>query len=255
MRNEMTITSIRSFIGGKITEFGNQVGTISWLKRHPSVCDFLRLFLGVILGKQSLTREIVDGPLKGYKMVLGPNDRNQFLIGKYEKLIVDLVRQMAIWGMRVLDVGANVDKIKEMIRVNELKNVLLFSFAATDHSGMVDFHIERTGATGHIADDGNVTNKMTQTISVKAVRTDDFARGRVFKKIDLVKMDVEGAEKQVLLEMQDLLTRDKPIIICEWRPAVAGPDYMLIFESLGYKPDCLDAFSPTAPFHIMAKPV
>ena len=278
----MTITSIRSFVGGKITEFGNRAGIISWLKRHPSVYVFLRLFLSVILGKRSLAREIVDGPLKGYKMVLGPNDRNQFLLGEYEKLIVDLARQMVLPGMRVLDVGANVGyfsllfsvlvgdrgsvyalepsptnvvKIKEMIRVNKLTNVLLFPFAATDHSGLVDFHIEHTGAMGHIIEDGNIINKATTKISVEAVRTDDLVLDHEFKKIDIVKIDVEGEEKQVLMGMQDLLTRDKPVIICEWHPAVAGSDYMSIFESLGYRPDCLDAFSPTAPFHIVAKPV
>ena len=275
----MTINRIRSLVSDTIIKFGSRVNIIRLLKNNPIAYRLLRSFLSAILGKQPLVSEIVAGPLKDYKIVLGTHDRKQFLIGEYEKNIVDFIQQMVVPGMHVLDIGANVgyfsllfsvlvgdqglvyavepsptnvEKIGKTIQVNQtnLSNMFLFPFAATDRSGLVDFYIEPTGAMGHIVKDGN-----KKTVSVKSIRIDDLIRENEIKRIDFVKIDVEGSEKHVLSGMQDLLLRDKPVIICEWHPSMAGPDYKSAFEKSGYQATCINTFSSTKTFHIVAKPI
>jgi FkbM family methyltransferase len=271
--------NIRSLISKWLLSAGNALGLFQGLKRCPVIYSSLRKIFILIVGQGLPAREIVSGPLRGHKMVLGPDDRNAYLVNTYEPMTVELAQQLCQPGMHVLDMGAhvgyfsllfsvlvgpagqvytlepnpeNLKKIRAMIEINRLQNIRVFPFAASDQSGEVQFITENTGSMGHIAT--LPSENRAAAVTVRAVRMDDLACDQGIDRIDLIKMDVEGAELKALASMAGLIGRCHPTIICEWHPAVAGPDYAAIFEQLGYHCEALEPVSTTEPFHVLARP-
>ncbi len=256
-----------------------RTGLARHLQRIPGLYGFSRSLLLAVVGRGSAGREIVDGPLKGYRMVLGPHDRNAYLVNNHERAIVDRLCELCRPGMCVLDVGAhvgyfsllfsvrvgpqgcvntfepnpaNVTKIREMLKLNQCVNVQLFPVAASDCSEQVRFVTEHTGQMGHIATGPAAASE--GCVTVEAVRIDEVARQHEFRRVDLIKLDVEGAEAKALAGMAELLRRDKPVIVCEWHPAGAGDDYEGTFRHFGFRCELLEPASPREPFHVLARP-
>jgi hypothetical protein len=50
---------------------------------------------------------------------------------------------------------------------------------------------------------------------VSAIRIDDYISDNSISKVKLIKIDVEGAEFEVIKGMKSLLLRDKPLIVME----------------------------------------
>jgi FkbM family methyltransferase len=275
----MLATKIRASVSKGLLSAGNALGFFPFLKRCPFIYNPLRKILVLIVGEGLPAREIVSGPLRGYKIVLGPGDRNAYLINTHERMIVELAQQLCQPGMQVLDLGAhvgyfsllfsvlvgpagqvctiepnpeNLKKIRSMMEANQLQNIRVFPFAASDQAGDVQFVTESTGQMGHMATLSPENRAVS--VTVRAVRMDDLARDQGIERIDLIKMDVEGAEFKALTGMAGLIGRCHPTIICEWHPAVAGPDYRTIFEQLGYHCEALEPVSSTEPFHLLARP-
>jgi FkbM family methyltransferase len=275
----MSAIKIRASISRWLLSAGNALGLFSCLKRCPLIYHPLRKILVLIVGEGLPAREIISGPLRGYKIVLGPDDRNAYLVNTHERMIVELAQQLCQPGMQVLDMGAhvgyfsllfsvlagpagqvhtiepnpeNLKKIRSMIEINKLQNIRVFPFAASDQAGEVQFVTERTGQMGHMATLSS--ENRASAVTVRAVRMDDLAGDGGIDRIDLIKMDVEGAELKALTGMTGLIGRCHPTIICEWHPAVAGPDYQAIFDRLGYHCEALEPVSPTEPFHLLARP-
>jgi hypothetical protein len=59
-----------------------------------------------------------------------------------------------------------------------------------------------------------------QTDDARAERLDDYARSMALKRIDLIKLDVDGHETRVLLGAREVLGRFRPKIIMELSPYV-----------------------------------
>lgn len=147
-------------------------------------------------------------------------------------------------GMRVIDVGAhvgfftltmgslvgaqgrvfafepaeeNLQYLRENIARNGMKHVEVFPYAVGPTSEMRKFHI-----TGSSDSHGFYAHPLTETIrtvDVRQVALDDVISDR----IDLIKIDVEGAELEALSGMSALLERCKNLrVIIEWNPACMG---------------------------------
>jgi FkbM family methyltransferase len=275
----MSAVKIRASVSKWLLSAGNALGLFPGLKRCPLIYNPLRKLLVFIVGGGLPAREIVSGPLRGYKMVLGLGDRNAYLVNTYEPITVELAQRLCQPGMQILDMGAhvgyfsllfsvlvgpagqvytlepnpeNLKKIKSMIEINGLQNIRVFPFAASDQTGDVQFITENTGSMGHITT--LPAESRDAVVTVRAVRMDDLAFDHGVDRIDLIKMDVEGAELKALAGMSGLIRRCHPTIICEWHPAVAGPNYRTAFEGLGYHCEALEAASATEPFHVLARP-
>jgi FkbM family methyltransferase len=76
---------------------------------------------------------------------------------------------------------------------------------------------------------------------VAVVAFDDWRIGRDIPKVDLVKMDIEGAELNALLGMQQLLCQDGPLLLIEVHPQfIENFDHRVgelydFLRSLGYE--------------------
>lgn len=261
-----------------LLRLANGTGLVRILQKMPFLYRPLRSLVVSSAGGPDQPREILYGPLAGFRMVLGPHDRNAYLLNSHEPAIVGLAAGLCRPGMHVLDIGAhvgyfsllfavragatgrvttlepnpsNVAKIRAMIAANALTNIEVFPLAASDTDGAVEFVTEETGQMGHIT---SAPADHPGMVTVQAVRVDNLCAQQRFRPVDLVKLDVEGAEGAALNGMAALLARDRPVVVCEWHPAVAGTGYLAVFESLGYACELLEPASDTAPFHLLARP-
>lgn len=100
----------------------------------------------------------------------------------------------------------NLYFLKEHIRLNNVKNVIVYEAAVTDVSGPARFAIP-TSLSGHLSEGAQ------DTVAVSAVKLDDlYAEGKV-PAPQMIKMDVEGAEVAALRGATKLLTECRPAIL------------------------------------------
>ncbi|MFJ9869871.1 FkbM family methyltransferase [Streptomyces sp. NPDC101165] len=112
--------------------------------------------------------------------------------------------------------------LQRNLEINDLHNVQILPVAAGAQAGHATLHMhdDRSRASLH-ASCGN----RPETEQAVMVRLDDVVPpGR---RIALIKMDIEGYEAQALQGAEQILERDRPVVIFElvWRkPGAAAPD-------------------------------
>ncbi|MFS8830175.1 FkbM family methyltransferase [Synechococcus sp. R8-2] len=171
-------------------------------------------------------------------------------------------------GMNVIDVGANVGVytflaahrvgptgsviaieptasclqcMRKTISASSLEDVVfLIEAAAGEHEGTVQLGEERSGAFNSIGNpkqaSGQASNNGEGKI-VNLVTLDSVWRSKGEPRIDLIKIDVEGAEEQVVSGSLELLAASHPVLILENKhgPKVTGTSTAKILEPLGYE--------------------
>lgn len=100
---------------------------------------------------------------------------------------------------------------------NKLDNSIeLFNVALADKTGTMDFkiHVEEKDSSG----DGFIDTQRagpTKSITVKTLTLDDWWKSSNKPKIDVVKIDTEGAELMVLKGGKEFFSMSRPIIFLE----------------------------------------
>ena len=133
------------------------------------------------------------------------------------------------------------DRLEKNIRLNHLENrVILSRIALTNFKGKIKFGLppESNRGTGStILTESSKSN----TIEVDAITLDEFIEQNRIQNIDLIKMDIEGAELFALQGMKNLLSAPKkPIMILEMTLAMMkqagyGPKELMSFlKDYGY---------------------
>jgi hypothetical protein len=86
-----------------------------------------------------------------------------------------------------------------------------------------------------------VLGETVETVEIPCRMLDDIVAERDLKQIDLIKIDVEGFERKVLLGRRATLMRYRPKLIIEWHNAFFDKRsgsvqvlYDLLTEELGY---------------------
>jgi FkbM family methyltransferase len=273
------MAKIRKSIARMTVRLAGTMRLAEALKRWPFIYRYLRK----VLLADDLTginiHPITKGPLKGFKIALGPKDRLGYLINSHEPETVRLFISLCRPEMFVLDAGAhvgyfsllastivgsrgrvytaepnpkNIEKIRLTIANNGCTNICLLPVALSDTTSEVNFAMEDTGQMGHIIANGDCIE--THAVVVNAEPFDNIAHRLDIVRLDLIKMDVEGSESSVLRGMRETLGKFQPLIVCEWHPATAGKDYQSVFSLLGYNCQLLSPASEFEPFHILAGP-
>ncbi|MFT3912051.1 MAG: FkbM family methyltransferase [Ferruginibacter sp.] len=126
----------------------------------------------------------------------------------------------------VFEPGANnLPYTRANINNSKIKNIELIEKAVSDENGTATFYLENiTGQSNSLVKDYRVTKKIQSktftelqknAVEVETIRLDDFVKQRNIKKVDFVKIDIEGAEYMAIKGMQNILDELKPTMMIE----------------------------------------
>jgi FkbM family methyltransferase len=170
-----------------------------------------------------------------------------------ESATTALFHQVLRPGMVVFDVGANVgyysmlaaralgatghvhsfeatpivaNRIRENLAINGLDNVTVNNLAVCDRVGTVEFRVQPDDSEGN-----SLVHYEAgwETVRVPATTLDEYTTEHKISHVNLIKIDVEGAEGMVLAGASGLLSGDEcPVLIIESNPAT--------LEAAGHSP-------------------
>ena len=180
-----------------------------------------------------------SGALKGYKIFTNPDVRPGYIFGTHEPDITQAVTDLCKPGWVVCDIGAhhgyfsllmsniigaggycfafepfseNYDCIVKTIQANNLTNITVEQLAVSNQSNLQEFYV-----TPQQSDMGRFANniphgeayRFEKAVIVKTTSLDDYFKNCEIPRIDMIKIDVEGAESQVLDGAQSILNKKR----------------------------------------------
>ena len=179
------------------------------------------------------------GPLRGYRMSVNWERFRSFAYGTWEPNVLHAVTSIVKPGMKIVDVGAHIGyytllfakcvgpsgqvasfeplpenfvSLQENVRLNHLQNVELFPEAVFSHTQGIVIHVpadmDNTGDASIHRIEG------AKDLSVPTATLDSFCVSFGFRP-DFVKIDVEGAEHDVLLGGQEMVANFRPKMLIE----------------------------------------
>jgi FkbM family methyltransferase len=214
----------------------------------------------------SLRPELVETSLYGMRFRIRLNDPFHYdlLLEHHEAEIVQWLSENIKPGMVVFDVGANIGSyaltlarlvgpagrvftieadpdiaavLSENIRANRLFQVTVIQGAAYREARMM--RLGRAAASSSYS--GLYYENPEEWIEVPAFTLDEVAAREGLKRLDLVKIDAEGAEDDVVAGMSQLLCTLRPAILVELHSWHGSDTNQLPakLESMGYSIDML----------------
>jgi len=135
----------------------------------------------------------------------------------------------------------------ELIRLNGFRNTRILPFALSDEKALRHFYIKRNAdKMGSLNDYARFGDKEKLAVDVFTFPADEFFSIVKPEAICVIKIDVEGAELEVLCGLKSTLSSFRPVVFCEiWRlPDRADPTFNLkqerflkihaLLQELGY---------------------
>src|ERR1039457_122569 len=210
----------------------------------------LRLPLRLI--PQDMKMPILQGRLRGMKWIAGSSNHGCWL-GSFEYHKQRAFAARVASSDIVFDIGANagfytllasvlvgpqgrvfafepdprnVRYLKEHLWINRIKNVSVVEAAVADSDGTANFDAGPNLSMGHLAADG--------CIAVRTVCLDAMVQSGELPAPDYIKVDVEGAEVQVLHGASKVLSDRHPVIFLATHGEDLHQRCCEILKSLGY---------------------
>lgn len=169
---------------------------------------------------------------KGLKFYLDSKTDNGFILGFYEPDLVEVLKKYLKPGMVFYDLGAhwgyfsllatklvgtqgkvmafepmpgNFSRLQRNVSANAIENLNIFHLAISDHDGQIKFSNTDDSFANSYLNVGNEIGVLVDTVSL-----DSFVETNT--PPDFIKIDVEGAELDVLHGAKNLILTYKPII-------------------------------------------
>ena len=212
---------------------------------HPGIrFRILKLFVR-ILGWSSKDFEV---PFYGFKyrgQLSNHIDFMTFFFGCYEKGILSYLQKNVLTPeMTVLDVGANIGHhslffasqskkvlsfepyqkvrflLEDKLRVNQLSHVQIVPLGLSSSDQELNYFepLDENTGTGSFIQEHSAQNNQ-HGLKLQLVNGDTFLDSQQLKKVDFIKIDVEGFEHFVLQGLKQTLLRDRPTILLEFNTA------------------------------------
>lgn len=242
-----------------------------WALRSLGKIKFLRQaviwFFSIIYRNKSVIT-ISRGPLKGLSWFVKKEHQFWMPLGVYEGQTADWLSSNIGGDDAVLfDIGANagyftllgcrkgakviafdpvqsnVEAISRNLSLNRFDNAIVEQIALSNRNGEAAFVIESNNANSHLAnvDITHAKSNMVQQIVIPVMTLDDYCNINSLQPT-VIKLDVEGAEVDVLLGA-DLTIKSKK---AKWIISTHGEELFLncrkIMEAAGYKVESLAGF-------------
>lgn len=205
----------------------------------------------------------VSADLNGVRLWLRPANRTAsgaFWSGEYEDHVVDLLVALLLPSMTFVDIGANVGLIgvRVAVRARPKRSFLIepvpanvallersveenglrdscrvLPYGLDDHSRDGELYVDAHGAGSGNAGPGPAYGRTRTGVSFR--RLDELVEAPV----DVIKIDVEGAEPAALRGATTILSRSRPCIFGEFADDQSGTgtalvDAMAVVEPLDY---------------------
>jgi len=186
----------------------------------------------------------------------------------FEKYELDFIVGLLQPGMTFVDIGANVglfsipaakkiqqgnvyafepalwtfERLTKNARLNNVRNLVSLRSAVGDYTGDAILQINGPGKDGlnTIGKSADEDSEVVDTQSVPITTLDDFTRRHFISRVDVMKVDIEGAELFAFRGAADLLARpDAPLILYKGAILSKGFGYhpveaMWLLERYGY---------------------
>lgn len=158
-----------------------------------------------------------------------------YATGVYEENLTELFNKIVKENTTVVDVGALIgyytllaskltgatgrvyafepepkayEYLIRNIDLNKYSNITAIPKAASDHIGKVEFTLSKDVSIGPVGGTVSTGNKNVKNIEAKTITLDAFFEEQDWPSVDLIKIDVDGAEKAVLAGMKQLSSRN-----------------------------------------------
>jgi FkbM family methyltransferase len=219
-------------------------------------------------GEKSRT---IRGKLHGYTMDLDIShwsERQTYFLGRSYDLDIQLLQMRVLRpGDRFVDIGANIgmvsllasrlvgpdgivdavepnprcaERIRSLIACNRISNIRLHNLALADSEGILPLSVPRhnsgEGTLTSVARERARTPEEIEVFNVPVRRGDDVLSFDPKPPI-LIKIDVEGFERQVLTGLDRMLNEHEPLVVAEvgyYEPGRMPPGLFEVMESHGY---------------------
>jgi FkbM family methyltransferase len=230
-----------------------------WLVRHP------RLLLGVLFRLERDDIVISPAGPRGcrFQMKLSWQGHTTYVIGAYENEFIDVMRRYLRSGDTCVDVGGhlgyycllmarivgpkgrvisfepvqeNMAVLKENVALNRITNIELVNCALGERPGTLslirpkNFSLSWTPSVRGYSVEG-----ARDSVEVEVDTLDAFL-SRGGHKPSVIKIDVEGAELDVLRGANETLRTARPVVLLEihgWGDAISA-EILALFSSAGY---------------------
>lgn len=227
------------------------------LSRASIIGRLLRLPLDMI--PEDLVVRILRGEMRGMRWVKGAGEHGYWL-GTYEQRKRKAMEGLLKAGQIFFDIGANVGYfsllaakltapngfvvafeplprntrfLRQHIELNALEQrIILYEAAVSDHDGKAFFDFGKSSAMGHIASQGQM--------EVQLLSLDRLVKIGELPMPDVIKIDVEGAEFEVLQGAQRILSEHHPLLFIDTHARTAHEKSIQFLMELGYKLEFLD---------------
>ena len=188
----------------------------------------------------------------------------------FEAHELDFVKRYLKLGMNFFDVGANgglytliaarrvgatgivhafepgpeaFELLRHNVQLNDLGNVKANQVAISDNDGTAQFAICSDGALSSFSQNTLPQQVIKSWVDVTTRTLDTYVIGNDLKHVDMIKIDVEGAETLVLKGCEKMLRilHQPPTILCEFSDitlramGTSSAELWQCFERLGYK--------------------
>ena len=192
----------------------------------------------------------------GFKLLINKNKivEREFYLGNYESDILNIFRKLVKKNYTIIDAGANIgvfsliaankykgkvrvyafepaaypaNKIRKNIEINRIETIEVCNSALGNYKGEINLNICEDDAYNSIGT--NPQAKIQGNIKVPITTIDIFCKENSITKVDILKMDTEGAEYLILQGAKSFLSSHCiPIIFTEYnRQVITGYTHTL----------------------------
>ena len=251
------------------------------LRRKPFKGQF-RLFAWLYNHKKLKQKSQVVSPIFGsfkvYTNTKNYIDANIYYLGDYEPWLKKHFKTLITKGANILDVGANIgfhslyfaelagakghvisvepipqnfEALEKNIALNSFSNITTVQKALASEERLIEIGIDINNQNPGAF---SLFNNGEKKLKIACTTGDMLLNKLGIRKIDFIKIDVEGFELEVLKGLSKTIEKDRPVIVFEFdrnyqlRKDEVPNEIFLMLSSYNYVFEAVDGYGKKRPF-------